>query len=440
MILKMVRTSIVTILLLSLCTTVMADIGPGYWPNWRGPECNGSTPYGNPPITWSDSENIKWKVGTIGQNTSTPIIWGDQLIYQTAIPTKALDASQVRPPGRKGMGKGVSAHQKFDVICLNRQNGQLLWQTTVKEALPHQGHHKNHGFASFSPITDGKHIWASFGSRGLHCLDMNGEIIWSRDLVEHNIQNGFGEGGSIALVDNAIIAVCDHEGQSWIFAIDKDTSQTLWKKERQEISNWATPAVARAGGKTQIITNGTKLVRSYDLKNGDVIWQSGGQTKNAIPSPIIAFGNAYCTSGYSGSLMQAVNLNATGSVSETNGVSWQINKGTPYIPSPVLYKGKLYFCKSNRGEVSCFQAETGKMVYSEKSLDGIKSIYASPVAVADRIYFIDRKGTAVVINGSNQFEIIATNTLDDEFDASPVVVGDEIYLNGKKFLYCIAKK
>ena len=390
MILKMVRTSIVTSLLLPLCTTVMADIGPGYWPNWRGPECNGSTPYGNPPITWSDSENIKWKVGTIGQNTSTPIIWGDQLIYQTAIPTKALDASQVRPPGRKGMGKGVSAHQKFDVICLNRQNGQLLWQTTVKEALPHQGHHKNHGFASFSPITDGKHIWASFGSRGLHCLDMNGEIIWSRDLVEHSIQNGFGEGGSIALVDNAIIAVCDHEGQSWIFAIDKDTSQTLWKKERQEISNWATPAVARAGGKTQIITNGTKLVRSYDLKNGDVIWQ--------------------------------------------------INKGTPHIPSPVLYKGKLYFCKSNRGEVSCFQAETGKMVYSEKSLDGIKSIYASPVAVADRIYFIDRKGTAVVINGSNQFEIIATNTLDDEFDASPVVVGDEIYLNGKKFLYCIAKK
>ncbi|MCF7957747.1 MAG: PQQ-like beta-propeller repeat protein [Phycisphaerae bacterium] len=447
---------IVTSFIAMSCITLLAETGPGYWPKWRGPNDTGSIAAGNPPVSWSETKNIKWKVKFPGKGSSSPIIWGDKIIFQTAVASKAAGentankASEARPPqdaprrsGRRGgggMSSQVSTEYKFDVVCLNRKTGELLWQRTVTEALPHEGHHRDHGFASFSPVTDGKNIWASFGSRGIHCLDMAGKIIWSKNLVKMRMRAGFGEGNSIALTDKAIIVVSDQEDQSWIHAFNKDNGELLWKNKRDEPTAWATPLAVQVNGKTQIITNATNNVRSYDAQTGDIIWQCTGQTQNVIPSPVVGFEKVFCTSGYRGAALQAIELGKTGTLTPSNGISWQATEGTPYVPSPVLYKDKLYICAGNKGVISCYQAQTGTPHFTQQTLEGIQGVYASPVGVADRIYFAGRKGTVVVIKNSDKLEVLATNTLDDGFDASPAIAGDELYLKGNEYLYCIAEK
>ncbi len=247
----------------------------------------------------------------------------------------------------------------------------------------------------------------------------------------------FGEGSSPALAGDALIVVMDHEAGSCIYALDKTTGQILWKQPRDEATSWATPVTADVNGKTQVIVSATKLIRSYDLRTGDLIWQCSGQTANVIPSPIVAFGMIFCTSGFRGSALQAIELGRTGDLSGTDAVRWQVKKGTPYVPSPILYGDNLYVCSVNKAVVSCYQTRTGKANFVEQSLPEVGEIYASPVGATDRVYFVGRKGTAQVIQNAEEFKILATNKLDDEFDASPAIVGDRIYLKGKRNLYCI---
>ena len=429
------------------------------WPAWRGPDFNGVAPAGNPPVTWSETKNIKWKVVVPGSSTSTPIVWGDKIYFLTAIPnpTAGISASNVfaspqaqprsrgggatggRGRGRGGRGRAPSAIHKFNLVCVDRNSGKVLWQKTAKEELPHQGHHPDHGFASYSPVTDGKHIWASFGSRGLYCFDMAGNLKWSKNLIKMETRSGFGEGSSPGLAGDAVIVVADHEGDSQIFAFHKVTGDLLWKKPRDERTSWATPVAVEVNGKLQVITSATNFIRSYDAQTGELIWQCSGQTDNVIPSPVIGFGKVFCTSGYRGSALQAIDLGRTGDLSGSDAIHWQVNDATPYVPSPLLFRDNLYVCSVNREVVSCYQAQTGKANFVKQTLEGLKGIYASPVGVADRIYFVGRNGVSKVLKYSDTFEVLATNTLEDGFDASPVIVGDELYLKGRKNLYCIAE-
>jgi len=252
------------------------------------------------------------------------------------------------------------------------------------------------------------------------------------------IKMAFGEGSSPALAGNALIVVMDQEAGSFIHALDKNTGQTLWKQPRDETTSWATPVTADVNGKTQVIVGATKLIRSYDLPTGDVIWQCSGQTANVIPSPIVAFGMVFCTSGFRGSALQAIELGRTGDLSGTDAIRWQVNKGTPYVPSPILYGDNLYVCSVNKAVVSCYQAQTGKANFVEQALKEVGEIYASPVGADDRVYFVGREGTTQVIKNAATFEVLATNKLDDKIDASPAIVGNELYLKGKRNLYRIS--
>jgi len=191
-------------------------------------------------------------------------------------------------------------------------------------------------------------------------------------------------------------------------------------------------------GTLQVIVNASKRVRSYDAETGDLIWECGGQTINAIPSPVSGFGNVFCTSGYRGSALQAIELGRTGDLTRTDAISWEVKEATPYTPSPLLYGDKIYVCAVNKAVISCYQAETGKANFVKQRLEGMKEIYASPVGAADRVYFVGRDGTTAVIRRSETFEVLAVNTLDDEIDASPAIVGDELFLKGETYLYCIA--
>lgn len=429
---------------------VGSAFGAKYWPTWRGPGMAGIYTEGNPPVTWSESENIKWKVKLVNdRSNSSPVIWKDRVIFQTAVETErsgevAAPTEEDRSPQRKRRpgeqfgGKKPTNLYEFNVVCLDRKTGKTKWETTVSEAVPHEGHHDDHGYASFSPVTDGKLIWVNFGSRGVHCLDMNGNIKWSKAVDKMKTRNSFGESSSPAIAGDKLIVVMDHEGDSYIIALNKKTGDIAWKKPRDERTSWTTPVVVKVGGKLQVVVNGYKRIRSYDPKDGKVIWECGGQTDCVVTSPVAGLGMVYCASGFRGSALQAIKLGKTGDLTGTDAIVWQVDEATPYVPSPLLYDGKLYVCSVNKGIISVYDAKTGKPHYVKQALDEIKGIYASPVAAGGRVYFTGRKGVVYVIKASEKFEVLAVNKLDDSIDASPAFAGDEMYLKGKEYLYCIA--
>jgi outer membrane protein assembly factor BamB len=403
---------------------------------------------GTPPLKWSESENIKWKVALEGDTSnSTPVVWGDKLFFQIAIKTdKQAQAPAAAAPaqggGRGGRGGNTPNNlYQFKVVCLDRSTGKTLWQTQVREALPHEGHHGDTGYASYSPVTDGNLLWASFGSQGVYCLNLDGDIKWQKDIGKIRIRAGFGEGNSPLLVGNKLFVVADQEDQSFIIAFNKDTGDILWRKDRDEATAWASPIAAQVDGKTQIIVNGTKRIRSYDAENGDIIWECGGQTENVIPTPVLGHGMVFCTSGFRGAKLSAIKLGRTGDLTGTDAVLWEVNEATPYVPSPLLYGEKVYVLSGNNAVVSCYNALTGKPYYTKQNIDQLRGVYASPVGAADRVYFVGRNGvTAVLSNTADAYEVLAVNTLQDNIDASPVVIGDTLYLKGKKFIYAIAEK
>lgn len=431
-----------TLVMLLVSVDIYGSAAEDYWPAWRGPARTGAAENSNPPVTWSETENIKWKVKVPGESASTPVIWEDKIFFLTAVKSdRKIDAaSQQNQAGGRGgrLSSPPDGIYNFDVVCMDRKNGNIFWQKTARQELPHQGHHPTGSFAPYSPVTDGKLLWAGFGSHGVYCYDMDGNLKWGKDLGKMDALMSFGEGSSVAIAGDAIIVVMDHQGDSAIYALNKNTGEILWKKDRDEATSWATPLALEVEGKIQVITSATNFIRSYDVDDGDIIWQCSGQVRNVIPSPVAGFGMVFCTSGYRGSSLQAIELGRVGDLSGTDAVKWKINEGTPYVPSPLLYKDKIYVNSVNRAVISCYEAQTGKPVFVQKQLDGMSDMYASPVGVADRIYFIDRSGTATVIKYSDDLEVLATNKLDDGFDASPAIVGNELYLKGRENFYCIA--
>lgn len=420
-----------------------------YWPHWRGPNADGSAPNANPPTEWSEEKNVRWKAAVPGKGSATPIVWGDMVIVQTAVPTGQQVATAGEQPtepqsegGRRRRGPAGIAPDgvlQFTVIAFDRSTGAELWKTVVSEGVPHEGTHPTGTWASASPVTDGERIYSFFGSRGLYCLDLEGKVIWDRDFGDMQIRLGFGEGASPVLAGDRVIVNWDHEGPSFIAALDKLTGQEVWRTERDEITSWSTPLVVTVDGRQQVITSATGKVRSYDVSTGELIWESTGMTLNAIPTPVAADGIAYVTSGFRGNALLAVRLSgARGDVTGSDAIVWSHDRDTPYTPSPLLYRGVLYFLKSNNGILSAFEAATGEPLFPTRRIDGVPNVYASPVGAANRIYVTGREGTVAVLEHGTEARVLAVNTLDDGFDASPALVDGEIYLRGRESLYCIA--
>ena len=345
--------------------------------------------------------------------------------------------------GRRGGGFGSRApdeEQEFVLLCLDRKTGKTLWSKTAKKELPHEGHHRDHGFASASPVTDGNHIYAYFGSRGLYCFDMEGNRKWEKDFGDMKISNGFGEGASPSIHGDVIVVKWDHEGDSFILALNKTNGDELWRKSRDERTSWSTPVVLEHDGKALVIASASNKVAAYDLKTGDIVWETEeGLTRNVIPSPVSGDGLVYAMSGFRGSHLYAIEMGKTGKLSAGKGIAWSHGEGTPYVPSPLLYKKRLYFFQGNEAILSCLDAATGKPVYARERIEGIRGVYASPVGANNHIYLLGRRGNCVVIKSGDKLEVVATNTLDDRFDASPAVVGNDLYLRGHKHLYCVGK-
>jgi outer membrane protein assembly factor BamB len=412
------------------------------WPQWRGPLGTGVAPNGQPPIEWSDTKNIRWKTELPGKGHSTPIVWGERIFLTTAIPYG--DPVKARLPDRPGTHDNLTMthRHEFAVVAVSRKTGKILWQQAVHKELPHEAGHVSASLASASPVTDGERVFAFFGSRGLYCLDLDGKLLWKKDLGEMHTKHGHGEGSSPALHGDTLVVNWDHEEQSFLVAVDKRTGKQLWRVARTEDTSWATPIVVEHGGKAQVIVPGTNRLRGYDLATGAVIWECAGLSSNIVASPVSANGIVYSGSSYDTRNLLAIRLDgAKGDITGKEQVLWNRRRGTPYVPSPLLYGDSLYTLNHYQGVISRLDIKTGDDQGGPFRLQAITNVYASPVGAAGRIYVTSRDGvTQVMSHGAPMPKMLATNRLDDTISASAAIAGKELYLRGEKYLYCIAEK
>ncbi|HEY0455158.1 MAG TPA: PQQ-binding-like beta-propeller repeat protein [Verrucomicrobiae bacterium] len=411
-----------------------------YWPQWRGPLATGVAPFADPPLEWSESKNIKWKLPLAGKGHSSPIIWGDYVYLMSAEPL----GDPVAPvydhaPGSHDNVPVTQRHQ-YVVIAVRRSDGAIAWKTKVHEDFPHEGGHQMGSLASNSPVTDGEFIYAFFGSHGLYCLDTRGEVKWRKDLGKMQTLHAHGEGSSPVIFENSIILNWDHEADSWIFAFDKKSGRELWKVSRDEKTSWSTPIiVAEPGLAPQVVVSASKRIRAYDPKTGSLIWECGGLSGNVVSSPVAGLGMVFAGNSYDGQNMVAIRLQgAKGDITGTDHVAWKLNRSTPYVPSPLLYGNTLYFLRHYQNVLSVLDAKSGKQRLDSVRLGNLRDIFASPIGAANRTYITSREGSTIVLRHGGKPDTLALNQLEDSFSASAALAGRDLYLRGERFLYSIA--
>jgi outer membrane protein assembly factor BamB len=418
------------------------DQSPENWPAWRGPLATGVAPAGDPPLTWdeADGTNIRWKTPIPGRGHSTPIVWGDRIFLTTAIPIgPALPPKPSVAPGNHD-NLPVTHRQQFVALAIDRAGGKIVWQKVLREALPHEQGHQTGSLASASPITDGERLYVNFGSFGLYCLDFAGEVLWKADFGPMQSLHGHGEGSSPVLHGDTLVVNWDHEGKSFVVALDKRTGDERWRIDRKEVTSWATPIVVEHAGQPQLIVSGTSRIRGYDLATGKVLWECGGLSANVVTSPVSDGRMVFAGSSYDKRALLAINLEgAKGDVTGTDRVLWSRFRGTPYVPSPLLYEGKLYYLTHYQGILTRVDGATGEDQPGAIRLAGIGNIYASPVAAAGRVYVTDLDGVTAVVSHGDVPRVLSINRLKEPVAASAAIAGRDLFLRGDKSLYRLAE-
>ena len=410
------------------------------WPSWRGPHGTGVAENSDPPSTWSETENIHWKSSIPGKGHSTPVVWGDLVFVTTAVPYgPQFEPKPDTAPGAHDNAPVTQRH-RFSVVAVDRGTGKTAWKRDVADAIPHEGAHFTASHASASTVTDGIHLFAYFGTYGLYCFDLAGNLQWDLKLGQMHTKHGHGEGSSPAIYKDTVVVNWDHEGQSFVVALNKNNGKQLWKNLRDEVTSWSSPLIVEHGGKAQVIVCGSDRVRGYDLSDGSTIWECGGMSQNIVATPVADDGMVFVGSSYDTRAMLAITLDgAHGDITGTDRVAWSREQRTPYVPSPLLCDGALYFLRHYQGILTRVDARSGEEPTGPFRLGPLRDIYASPVSAAGRIYFSDLDGTTLVVSTGEIPRFIAVNRLDDSFSASPAIVGNEIFLRGRRYLYCIAK-
>jgi outer membrane protein assembly factor BamB len=417
------------------------------WPGWRG-DGQGISYEKDLPVKWSENEGIKWKTPVPGAGHSSPIVWENRVFATTAV---AEDPNVETFRGGIYLGgdrrKPDDSQYTFNVICLDAGNGNIIWEKAVAKLQPKTPRHTKNTYASETPVTDGKYVFASFGSAGLYCVDFEGNVIWQRDLGLLRRRSGWGTGASPVLFRNTVIVNCDSDDESYIAAFNKTTGEPVWRTERNERASWATPFLFHSGDRSIVVTNATRRIRGYDATTGKLIWECAGGSTITVPSPVATRGLVFIASGHNLLLRQpivAVRPDASGDItpdkgqSSSKGPAWMHNRGGSYVTSPIAIGDYLYI-PLDKGFLTCYDALTGKKVYEKQELGNRNTITASPIAAEGRIYILAEGGQCYVVKQGPEFEILAVNKLDEVFCASPAVSAGSLFLRGRKSLYCIGK-
>jgi outer membrane protein assembly factor BamB len=414
------------------------------WPQWRGPESTGVSTEKNLPVEWSSTKNIKWKTPLPGRGHSSPIVWGNKVFLTTAIegevvpgakaPTHMSDGEVFKHPDSVG-----SDHKHtFKVFCLDKETGKLLWERTAYEGTPYDDRHRKSSFASSTPATDGRNVYAFFGSEGLYAYDMSGKLIWKASLGKLGTV-GMGTGTSPVLFENLVILQCDEEEgkASFIVGLDKKSGKEVWRTPRKVQASWSTPILVKTSKRTELIASGNEAVISYDPATGKELWRSKGVESNAIPTPVAGSDTVFVVAGFPVKIAMAIRLGGAGQLADSN-ILWQYAKGTAYVPSPILYGDYLYLT-TDRGILTCLEAKTGKVVYEGGRVPIPATFTASPVAFDGKILLTSEDGDTFIVKAGPQHEVIRTNSLDEPVYASPALADGKIFIRAEKNLYCITK-
>jgi len=423
--------------LLASCTLAFA--ADDDWSRWRGPENNGMA-RGDVPTEWSDTKNVAWKVAIPGRGHSSPVIWGNKLFVTTAVPLRDVEsrASGGRSGGGAGGGAGLGKEYSFRLLCLDRNTGKILWEREATKSVPHEGYHGRYGsFASNTPVTDGKHVVAFFGSRGIYVYDLEGKLAWEKKFGPMEMRLGFGEGVAPTLDGNALYLKFDQEKGSHLLVLDKASGKELWRVDRDEVSSWSQPFIVTHDGRKQVVVSASSKVRSYDAATGKLLWESAGLGTNVIPAPVTQDGIVYVMSGHREPNLLAIRLGREGDLTGSDAILWKNDRGNSYTPSPVLHDGKLYMLTDN-GMLSCLNAKTGEPYYRQQRLPKPYNFKASPVGVNGKLYLASEEGDVIIVKMGEKYEVLAINEMPDQmFIATPAVAEGNLYLRSQNTLYCI---
>ena len=396
---------------------MIADEGDGakYWPRWRGPSGQGVANGGRYPDTWSPTDGVLWEAAVPGSGNSSPIVWGDRIFVTTA----------------------YDGGRRLSVLAFQRSDGSRLWETFAPQGRVDAAAHFKNGHASATPATDGERIYVSFGTRGLLALDFDGNILWHRDLGPPDTYHG--TAGSLLLYKNRIILYQDQYTASFIAAFDVQTGRQVWRTARDASVGWGTPIAVRVGDHDEIIVNGQRSVYAYDPDRGTELWHCGGATYEVIPTPVVGYGMVFCASGRAGPTL-AIRPGGRGDVTRTHLV-WTSPRGSPFVPSPILYGEYLYTVNDMASIVTAFEAATGKVMWQGRlGVARREGFSASPVAVDGKLFFTNDDGETFVLRAGPTFDLLHVNRIGERMLASPALVDGRWYIRTARQLVAIGEE
>jgi len=422
------------------------------WPSFRGPSASGVAEGYSTPAKWDleQGKNIRWKTPVPGLAHSSPTIWGDRIFVTTAVQAGGESTLKV---GLYGDVTSVEENDAFDwrLYCVDKKDGRIMWTRQVYTGKPRVKRHAKSTHANSTPCTDGNFVVAFFGSEGLYCYDIEGNLAWKKDLGV--LDWGFfrspaaqwGGGCSPVIHKDMAIIQCDVQKDSFIAAYALKDGTLLWKTARDDVPTWGTPTVYGGEEHSQIIVNGYRHIGGYDIATGKEIWRLTGGGDIPVPTPVVAGNLAYITNAHGGkSPIYAVRLSATGDISLDEGetsnqyVAWSYDKGGNYMTTPIAYQGYLYCC-SDRGSLSCFEAATGKMVYREGIGSSSVACSASPVAADGKIYCTTENGDIHVVQAGPEFRPISVNKMHEICMATPAISQGALFFRTRNHLVCVAE-
>jgi outer membrane protein assembly factor BamB len=397
---------------------VVEGEGAGYWPRWRGPSGQGHVAGTNYVDSWSDTTNVRWKVPVPGRGHSSPVVWKDHIFLTTA-----------RNDGAK-----------VSLLAFRRSDGRLLWETQAPASGIEHVYQKN-SHASSTPATDGRRVYASFGTHGLAAFDFNGRLLWHRKLGD--IRNYHGSAGSPVLYKDRVFIYQDHDGDgtlgSFVAAFDAATGSPIWKKDRSETVGWGTPIVIDAGDRDELIVSSQRKVYAYAPDTGAELWSVRGNTFEVIPTPVVGHGLVFCSSGRAGPTL-AIRPGGSGDVTATH-VQWSSPRGSPFVPSAIIHGDLLYMINDMQSILTVLEAKTGKPVYQERLGEAVREGFSSsPIAVGDKLFFTNDRGQTFVVQAGPTFKLLRVNDLSAQVLASPALVGGTWYWRTERELIAVSDK
>ena len=431
------------VLMLVMTANAFAD---DRWAQFRGPGSLGVVEDPTLPDKWSTTENVAWKVDIPGTGWSSPAVWGDHIFLTSVVSSVAGE------PPKKGLYFGGERKPATDVhrwmvYCVDFKTGKIRWEQEVKKGPPEIARHLKNSYASETPVTDGERVYAYFGNVGLFCFDMNGKLLWQKKWGPFATRYGWGTAASPVLYKDRLYVVNDNDTESFMVALNKKTGEQVWRVEREQGTNWATPYIWETGARTEIVTPGTKKVRSYDL-NGKTLWEFSGMSSIAIPTPFSRHGLMYIASGYVGDQhrpVYAIKPGASGDISLKSGetannfIAWYQPQAGPYNTSPIVY-GDYYYTLYDRGFFTCHDAKTGKLIYDKVRIDpGVNAFTSSPWAFNGKIFCLSEDGDTFVIQAGSEYKLLGKNSLEEMCMATPAIVRGSLIIRTASKLYRITK-